>query len=235
MHPALLLLAGGGFILASRKQKKRKKSSVKPVTTSLQMVPVEVVPPTKEMTLLPGVKLHEFHLNKTVKPSRADAPGLLIYRGMPPNIAPAGYEPINVWVTVDGKTYAEPRRFVQFHEWKDAGETRNFLDHWAFAVSEGGKLAFYVLGKPTSTSKCCASIHCTRKTVRPSDPGAGKGSGTTVVEWESTTEGGGTPEGVAAQAIGAGPTCTCTRYHSTCFKIIRPTPQSWPTVQTKAP
>jgi hypothetical protein len=148
-------------------------------------------------------------------------PGLVFYEGMPPNIAPPGYQAVDVWVTDARGTYPDPRRFRQFHELVDEGRKDDFMDTYAFAVVDGTRLTFYVLGKP-SAEPCCMEVSCFAS--------AYPAEGTRTYR----TNSGGTPEGHRAR-LGPMWSCRCDRAASECWTLVRPTLQAHPRAQLSKP
>lgn len=151
--------------------------------------------------------------------SRPDLPRLPIYRGFPQNMPiPEGYSPVKVWVTVDGQTYPDPRRFNQFHglatlDQPERGEMQSrFSKLYWFGVSEGTVLTFYVLGKPAPTEQCCVLVTC-GSSSSDSSPGHGSSS-----EEVYRTDGGGAASDWQIK-FGGAMACACEANASECFRL----------------
>lgn len=160
--------------------------------------------------------------------------GVPIYKGFPSIMGmavPEGYEFIDVWVTKDGQTGPEPRRFTQWHEvvdtpgFKDGNDeaVRSYQAQYYFGVADGKNLTFYAVGKKVTGQRCCAHIKCDLEDSwndsqghHESTENVESGFGGTVAGW--------------MHKLGPAWTCTCAGLADGCYELMEPPKVNWPTV-----
>jgi hypothetical protein len=227
MHPALLLLLGGGVLIASRK-KKRKAAPRGKTTPLLQAIPIEDIPVTKVLPLLQAAVLYEID-NTVLKDMAKQMSGVPLFDGFPTGIVPNGYEAIDM--STDRRQPGmkagygpDPARFTQ---WGQLEESDAFMRKYAFGVVGGGKLNFYVIGRPTARNNCCELVRC-RKSASEKTP-SGKSSSEKEQAWSAS----GPVE--QYQDIMDGWKCDCEKHPSECFDLMERPFVNWPLAQTEPP
>jgi hypothetical protein len=178
----------------------------------------------------------EVHGIETSLDEAGESGGMPFFDGYPADILdgtnydPEITKPIDMWVyNVNGKTYPDPRRFVQWNVVQAGNMTKQeFWDKYAFAVIENGSLNFYVLGAEAARNRCCQTIKCWKKTKTMEN-------GKLVVreEYFSTDHGGHPPH--IRQTLGEGWECHCYAAASACYSLIERPHTDWPRVQTRPP
>lgn len=223
MHPAVLLLAGAGLLVVSRK-KKRKSSANKKAPILLQATPIKITPVTKELTLMPGVRLYKLN-EAALKDMEKQMSGVPLFDGFPTGIVPDGYEAIDMWSNrrqpgMKAGYGPDPARFIQYGRLE---EPDAFMKKYAFGVVGGGSLDFYVIGRPTAKNKCCELVRCRKSEV----------SGKTKTDEEQAWGASGPVE--QYQDIMDGWKCNCEKHPSECFDLIERPFVNWPLAQTEPP
>lgn len=215
---ALLALAGAALLLGARRSGHKHK-----------LMSFDI-----DLARRPYTEIEIFNLQASLADA-AEATGdgaMPFYDGFPEGIIEEnGYDPsvtkaINIWVSENGKTYPDPRRFVQWNIVVAGNMTKQeFWDTYCFAVSENNVLNFYVLGAETTRNRCCQEIRCWKKS---SDMVDGK---LVVTEEEIRTDHGGHPPDMQKK-LGKGWECHCYKAASACYSIVERPPYNWPTIIT---
>lgn len=153
--------------------------------------------------------------------------GIPYYEGFPQTMKiPTGYQAIQLAVTRDGKTYYDPRRFLQWSAlsaehlpsesgWAEAAE--EFAKTYYFAVVGEGVLTLWVLAKSTGLNSCCVEVECSKRTE----------SGKSWKVEEFLTGMGGVAMGYEKN-LGDGWACECVDRGDACWILTPPPLASWP-------